>query len=85
MENREYPFDEIGIWSEIKHEIIEKYGTEEQKKYYMPRFAESKEIISFAITLVVTVIYKFMTNQKKMKEMKEQIKDYHGITEKTDH
>ena len=31
-------------------EIIEKYGTEEQKKYYMPRFAESKEIISFAIT-----------------------------------
>lgn len=31
-------------------EIIEKYGTEEQKKYWMPRFAESKEIISFAIT-----------------------------------
>ncbi|OGD32051.1 acyl-CoA dehydrogenase [Candidatus Azambacteria bacterium RIFCSPHIGHO2_02_FULL_52_12] len=31
-------------------EIVEKYGTEEQKKYYMPRFAESKEIISFAIT-----------------------------------
>lgn len=33
-------------------------------------------IISFAITLVVTIIYKFMTNQKKMKEMKEEIKDY---------
>lgn len=31
-------------------EIVEKYGTEEQKKYYMPRFAESKEIVSFAIT-----------------------------------
>ncbi|TSC77601.1 MAG: acyl-CoA dehydrogenase [Parcubacteria group bacterium Gr01-1014_33] len=31
-------------------EIVEKYGTEEQKNYYMPRFAESKEIISFAIT-----------------------------------
>ncbi|MEK7452931.1 MAG: acyl-CoA dehydrogenase [Patescibacteria group bacterium] len=31
-------------------EIVEKYGTNEQKKYYMPRFAESKEIISFAIT-----------------------------------
>lgn len=31
-------------------EIIEKYGSDEQKKYYMPRFGESKEIISFAIT-----------------------------------
>jgi acyl-CoA dehydrogenase len=31
-------------------EIVEKYGTEEQKKYYMPRFALSKEIVSFAIT-----------------------------------
>jgi len=31
-------------------EIVEKYGTEEQKKYWMPRFAESKEIISFAVT-----------------------------------
>lgn len=31
-------------------EIIEKYGTEEQKKYWMPRFAENDEIASFAIT-----------------------------------
>lgn len=26
MENREFPFDEIGIWSEIKHEIIKEYA-----------------------------------------------------------
>ena len=31
-------------------EIVEKYGTEEQKNYYMPRFADSKEIVAFAIT-----------------------------------
>lgn len=31
-------------------EIVEKYGSDDQKNYYMPRFAESKEIISFAIT-----------------------------------
>lgn len=31
-------------------EIIEKYGTEAQKKEWMPRFAESKDIASFAIT-----------------------------------
>ncbi len=31
-------------------EIIEKYGTDEQKDYWMPRFAENDEIASFAIT-----------------------------------
>lgn len=31
-------------------EIIEKYGTMEQKEYYMPRLAKSQEIVSFAIT-----------------------------------
>ena len=31
-------------------EIIEKYGTEKQKSYYMPRLADSQEIVSFAIT-----------------------------------
>lgn len=31
-------------------EIVEKYGTEKQRNYYMPRFAMSKEIVSFAIT-----------------------------------
>lgn len=31
-------------------EIIEKYGTDEQKKYYTPRLANGEEIISFAIT-----------------------------------
>lgn len=31
-------------------EIIEKYGTEGQKKTWMPRFADSKEVASFAIT-----------------------------------
>jgi acyl-CoA dehydrogenase len=31
-------------------EIVEKYGTEEQKKHYLPRLAESKEIVAFAIT-----------------------------------
>jgi acyl-CoA dehydrogenase len=31
-------------------EIVEKYGTEEQKQYWMPRFAENKEIIAFAVT-----------------------------------
>lgn len=31
-------------------EIVEKYGTEEQKQYWMPRFAQNKEIIAFAVT-----------------------------------
>jgi len=31
-------------------EIVEKYGTEEQKQYWMPRFANNDEIASFAIT-----------------------------------
>jgi len=31
-------------------EIIQKYGTDEQKKYYLPRLAASEEIVSFAIT-----------------------------------
>ncbi len=31
-------------------EIIEKYGTESQKQYWMPRFAGNNEIASFAIT-----------------------------------
>lgn len=31
-------------------EIVEKYGTEEQKQYWMPRFSANKEIIAFAVT-----------------------------------
>lgn len=31
-------------------EIIEKYGTDEQKQYYMPRFSDNKEIVAFAVT-----------------------------------
>ena len=31
-------------------EIVEKYGTKKQKEYYMPRFSDNKEIMSFAIT-----------------------------------
>jgi acyl-CoA dehydrogenase len=31
-------------------EIMEKYGTSEQKNYYLPRLAQSQEIVSFAIT-----------------------------------
>jgi len=33
-------------------------------------------IISLVIAVIITVIYKYMTNQKEMKEMKEQIKTY---------
>ena len=31
-------------------------------------------IISLVITLVTTLVYKFTTNQKRMKELKEQMK-----------
>ena len=31
-------------------ELIEEYGTDKQKNYYLPRLAEGKEIVSFAVT-----------------------------------
>src|SRR4030043_2257506 len=33
-------------------------------------------IISFAITLIITLVYKFTTDQKKMKKLKEEMKGY---------
>lgn len=33
-------------------------------------------IISFVITLVITLVYKFTTDQKKMKKLKEDMKEY---------
>ncbi|MEZ4200502.1 MAG: acyl-CoA dehydrogenase family protein [Candidatus Paceibacterota bacterium] len=31
-------------------EIINEYGTDEQKKYYLPRLAKGEEVVSFAVT-----------------------------------
>ena len=44
MTNADFEFDEIGVWSEIKLEIVEKYGSA-----YTTAFANSPNLTKFYI------------------------------------
>jgi len=41
----------VGVQNSLgPDELIKKYGTDEQKKYYLPRLVQGREIVSFAVT-----------------------------------